>query len=148
MIIHDMSRPEIDDMLRHIGIGYLACSLNDKPYVLPLRFVHSSGYLYSLTSEGKKMELMRANPNVCISFSNVHGANNWRSIIVTGVYEDIIKSESKDSPFYLAYELLSSGPEWWEPAYVKTIIRGVERSLEPVYFRISIMETTGHKTQP
>lgn len=147
MIIHDMSRQEIDDMLSEISIGYLACSADDKPYVVPLRFVHKAGYLYSLTSEGKKMKLMRENPNVCINFSDVHGTNKWRSLIISGVYEEIVKSESKETLYYHAYELLSSGPEWWEPAYVKTIIRGDERSLEPVYFRISIMETTGHKTQ-
>lgn len=148
MIIHDMSRQEIADMLSEINIGYLACSVDNKPYVVPLRFVHSGGYLYSLTSEGKKMELMRGNPNVCVNFSDTHGANKWRSLVIAGVYEEIKQSASKETVYYHAYELLSSGPEWWEPAYVKTIIRGEERSLEPVYFRISIMETTGHKTQP
>lgn len=148
MIIHDMTRSEIDDMLHHIGIGYLACSADDKPYVVPLRFIYNTGYLYSLTSEGKKMELMRTNRNVCVSFSDAHGTNKWRSLILSGVYEEIPKSLDKDSTYYRAHELLASGAEWWEPAYVKTILRGEERPLEPVYFRISVLETTGHKTQP
>lgn len=148
MIIHDMTRSEIDDMLNHLGIGNLACSVDDKPYIVPLRFVHNAGYLYSLTTEGKKMELMRANRNVCVSFSEYHATNNWRSLIISGHFEEIPKLLSKDSVYYRAHELLASSPEWWEPAYVKTILRGEERPLEPVYFRISILETTGHKTQP
>lgn len=145
MIIHDMSRQEIADMLTTINIGYLACSVDNKPYVVPLRFVHSGGYLYSLTSEGKKMDLMRENPNVCINFSDAHGTNKWRSLIISGIFEEIVKSESKETVYYHAYELLSSGPEWWEPAYARTELRGKERSLIPVYFRVSVLETTGHQ---
>ena len=81
MIIHDMSRQEVAGMLSEINIGYLACSVENKPYVVPLRFVHSGGYLYSLTSEGKKMDLMRGNPNVCINFSDVHGTNKCEQLI-------------------------------------------------------------------
>lgn len=148
MLIHDMPRPEVEEMLRHVGIGYLACSVEDKPYVVPLRFIHSNGYLYSLTSEGKKMELMRANRNVCVSFSDVHGSNNWRCLVISGHFEEIPKSLSKDSLYYHAHELLAAGANWWEPAYVKTILRGEERPLEPLYFRLSVLETTGHQAQP
>jgi nitroimidazol reductase NimA-like FMN-containing flavoprotein (pyridoxamine 5'-phosphate oxidase superfamily) len=146
MIIQDMTHTETEDMIAHAGIGYLACSVDNKPYVVPLRFVYSAGYFYSLTSEGKKMELMRANPQVCLSFSDVRASNHWRSLVITGRFEEIVKSLENNSAYIHAHDLLASKPEWWEPAYVRTVIKGEERVLEPVYFRISVQEITGHKT--
>lgn len=147
MIIREMRQIEIEDMLNHISIGYLACSLEDKPYVIPLRFVYHSGYLYSLTTVGKKLEIMRKNNNVCISFSHHPSTNNWQSLVVYGLYEEIPKSLDKDSEHHNAHAILSNCPEWWEPAYAKTIIQGKERPLDPVYFRISLSEKTGHKAE-
>src|SRR5580693_1311536 len=37
---------------------------------------------------------------------------------------------------------------WWEPGCAKTIIRGTARSLDPVYFRIQIVQITGHRGTP
>ncbi len=37
---------------------------------------------------------------------------------------------------------------WWEPAYVKTIRRGAERPLVPVFYRIHVVQVTGHRATP
>jgi nitroimidazol reductase NimA-like FMN-containing flavoprotein (pyridoxamine 5'-phosphate oxidase superfamily) len=37
---------------------------------------------------------------------------------------------------------------WWEPGYTKTLHKGEERPLQPIYFRISISEITGHQGLP
>lgn len=148
MLIHDMPRSEVDDMLHRLSIGYLAVSVNDKPYIVPLRFKYENGYLYSLTSEGKKMDMMKTNRNVCVSFSDIHGTNNWRSLVISGQFEEIPKSLDKDSLYYHAHDLLATNANWWEPAYVKTILSGEERALEPLYFRIADLEMTGHQAQP
>ena len=44
-------------------------------------------------------------------------------------------------------EVVSSQP-WWEPGYVKTIVDGIERPLMPVFYRIRILEITGHRATP
>jgi len=48
----------------------------------------------------------------------------------------------------LAFSLLQRKEIWWEPGYSKTIVQGAERPMVPVYFRIQIVQITGHHTAP
>lgn len=145
MHIREMSHPEIVTMLERVSIGHLACSVEDMPYVVPVRFVYHDGYLYSLTSAGKKMAMMNINRNVCINFLESNSRVDWRSLVITGIFEELPQSFDENSPMTLAHRLLSKTPEWWEPAYTRTELRGKERSLIPAYFRISVLQTTGHQ---
>ena len=46
----------------------------------------------------------------------------------------------------LTWSLLQKANQlWWEPAYVRTILSGVERPLAPLFFRIRIERITGHR---
>jgi uncharacterized protein len=47
-----------------------------------------------------------------------------------------------------AHDLLQKRPAWWEPGYVKTILDGSIRPLEPLYFRIHIEKISGHRAVP
>ena len=40
---------------------------------------------------------------------------------------------------------MAKAAAWWEPGYVRTLLHGEERPLEPIYFRISISELSGHQ---
>jgi hypothetical protein len=37
---------------------------------------------------------------------------------------------------------------WWEPAYARTILHGIERPLVPVFYRIHCHRVTGHRAVP
>ncbi|NTS31200.1 pyridoxamine 5'-phosphate oxidase family protein [Phyllobacterium sp. BT25] len=143
MIITEMSRQEIKELLTRASIGRLACAKDDQPYIVPLRFVYNSVYLYSFTTVGRKIEWMRENNKVCVEFDEIDSTNSWKSVVVTGRFEEITKEHGDERN--MAHDLLNKKAEWWEPGYVKTVIREQERPLAPVYFRIAITETTGHK---
>ena len=143
MIIEDMSRQEIKELLNRASIGRLASAKDNQPYVVPIRFVYSGVYLYSFTTLGQKIDWMRENSKVCVEFDEIDATNSWQTVIVTGRFEEITKEHKAERD--VAHQLLSKAAEWWEPGYMRTVIRGEERSLEPVYFRIAIIETTGHK---
>ena len=51
-------------------------------------------------------------------------------------------------PRMVAHDLLAKTAMWWEPGYVKTLHKGKERPLQPIYFRISISEISGHQGLP
>ncbi|WP_340111610.1 pyridoxamine 5'-phosphate oxidase family protein [Maribellus mangrovi] len=63
-------RKEIDDVIRACKTCYLAMSLDDKPYVLPMNFA-LDGDLVILHSaqEGRLWESILKNPNVCINWT-------------------------------------------------------------------------------
>jgi nitroimidazol reductase NimA-like FMN-containing flavoprotein (pyridoxamine 5'-phosphate oxidase superfamily) len=94
-----------------------------------------------------KAEWMRSNPKVCVEFDNIAANNDWQSVIVTGHYEELAGDPDTIDARNEAYGLLSKRAEWWEPAYVKTVIRDHVRALQPIYFRILLTEKTGHKAE-
>jgi nitroimidazol reductase NimA-like FMN-containing flavoprotein (pyridoxamine 5'-phosphate oxidase superfamily) len=91
---------------------------------------------------------MRANPLVCVEMDEVVSSEEWVSVIIFGRYEELPNTPERKMERELAYELLKQKANWWEPGYAKTIIRGTARSLDPVYFRIQIVQITGHHATP
>lgn len=146
MIIKEMTKQEIREMLERATLGRLACVKDNQPYIVPLTFAYSGVFLYSFSTAGRKIDYMRTNPHVCVEFDEISSTNSWRSVIVTGRFEELTKEPHHIEARNAAHALLNKKAEWWQPAYVKTVIREHERSLDPVYFRIAIAETSGHKT--
>lgn len=140
-----MNQFEIMHLVEHAKVGRLACVRDGQPYIIPMNFVARPGYFYSFTTYGRKIEWMRANPHVCLEFDEISGTNNWQTVVAFGQYEELTDHPDHIAARNEAHALLSKRAEWWEPAYVKTVIRDHPRPLEPVYFRILITEMTGHK---
>ncbi|MEM3440208.1 MAG: pyridoxamine 5'-phosphate oxidase family protein [Candidatus Bathyarchaeia archaeon] len=70
----EMPREEAIDLLRRSLVGRLAMSVSDRPYVVPLHFLYEDGRIYfHCASEGKKMEYIRRNPNVCFEVDEFLG---------------------------------------------------------------------------
>lgn len=145
MIIREIPRTDIEAILARQGVGRLSCVKDNRPYIVPLNFAYDSGFLYAFTTMGKKIEWMRGNPNVCVAFDEVSATNEWKSVVVTGVYEELTEEPALMSARNTAYTLLQKKAEWWQPAYVETVIRDQKRPLTPIFFRISILESTGHE---
>lgn len=145
MQIMAMNQFEIMQVVENARVGRLACVNDGQPYIIPMNFVCRLGYLYSFTTFGQKIEYMRANPRVCVEFDDIVTINQWQSVVVTGHYEELTDDPVHANVRNEAHALLSKRAEWWEPAYVKTVIRDHVRTLRPVYFRILISDMTGHK---
>ena len=60
--IEEMGNSEIEELLGRSAYGHIACSLNDHPYVVPIHFSYDEPFVYIYTTEGKKSEIMRAEP--------------------------------------------------------------------------------------
>ena len=59
---------EIASILRSASLCHLAMVDDGKPYVVPMNFGYSDGALYfHSASEGRKIEVLRKNPEVCFS---------------------------------------------------------------------------------
>ncbi len=82
--IDEMRKGEMADLLKRCGYGHLACSRNDQPYVVPVHYAYDDENVYVYTTEGKKSEIIRANPQVCLQTEEVTDNRNWKSVIVIG----------------------------------------------------------------
>jgi uncharacterized protein len=62
-----------DEMLKIINeaqVCYLGMSEDNAPYVLPMNFAYESGVFFlHAAPEGRKLEVMRGNPQVCININ-------------------------------------------------------------------------------
>lgn len=148
MLIQEMTRQACFDLLARRRFGRLACAREDQPYITPLYFAPQSDSLYSFSTTGQKIKWMRSNPLVCVEADEVESPQKWSTVIVFGRYEELPKTPDYEDARQLAYSLLQQRPQWWEPAYVKTILHGKERELELVYFRINIHIISGHRASP
>jgi uncharacterized protein len=148
VLIQELSRQASLDLLARTRLGRLACTQGAQPYVVPFYFAYDDHSLYSFATVGQKIEWMRANPLVCVEADEVVSPQQWVSVIVFGRYEELPDTPEWQSGRAFAHKLLQQTAVWWEPAYVKTIHRGAQRPLVPVFYRIHIVQITGHRATP
>ncbi len=171
MIIREMSRKECFQTLAGARLARLACSRDDRPYVVPVYVAcdEAARCLYGFTTPGQKIEWMRANPRVCVEVDEVVADDQWVSVVATGSYEELPErapdiprhdsrqlglgdDEGRDDQRERAWELLkSTHPLWWEPgcaAWAARVHRGPTAPLVFVYYRIRIGEVSGYEATP
>ncbi len=89
--IAELSREEIDAFLRSQRIARLGCHVDGLTYVVPLIYAYDGECVYSVTTEGQKVAMMRENPRVCVEVDeyDLDGRGSWRSVIAYGDYEEL-----------------------------------------------------------
>jgi uncharacterized protein len=90
-IPRELSRSEIDDFLRGQRIARLGCHTEGVTYVVPLIYAYEDGAVVAVTTEGRKTEMLRENPRVCVEVDEYDGdgKGSWRSVIAHGTYEEL-----------------------------------------------------------
>ena len=93
-MIGEMTEEQIERLLSSQMIGRIGCCDNGRAYVVPVTYAYAGGFIYAHSSEGRKVELMRHNPNVCFEVENVTNMANWQSVIVEGAFEELVGDEA------------------------------------------------------
>ena len=87
--IREMPDIEIEEVLQRVGYGHLGCALDDRPYVVPVHYVYDKPCIFIYTNDGKKTEILRSNPQVCLQVEEVVNNSDWLSVVVDGWAEEI-----------------------------------------------------------
>ena len=88
-MLGDLNDQEMEDLLRSETIGRLGCHAAGMTYVVPVAYVFEGGYVYSHSPEGRKIRMMRRNPEICFEVDHVVSINDWSSVIAWGPYEEL-----------------------------------------------------------
>jgi nitroimidazol reductase NimA-like FMN-containing flavoprotein (pyridoxamine 5'-phosphate oxidase superfamily) len=144
-MIQEMTRQASLHLLAHTHLCRLACAQGSQPYIVPSYFAYHNNSLYSFSTIGQKIDWMRANPLVCVEADEVVSPQEWVSVIVFGRYEELPDTPEYDLERAVAHNLLQTKATWWEPGYLKTILHGTERPLVSVFYRIHVVQITGHR---
>jgi uncharacterized protein len=145
VLIQELSRQASLDLLARMRLGRLACARSTQPYVVPVYFAYNNNYLYSFSTVGQKIEWMRVNPLVCIEVDEIVNSQQWTSVIVLGRYEELPDTPEWRNEREFAYKMLQENAVWWEPGYASSILHAAERRLVPVFYRIQVVQITGHR---
>ena len=165
MHIEELTRDASLNFLAGNHFGRLACAHQSQPYITPFYFAYQDQWIYSFSTIGQKIEWLRANPLACVEVDKIATPQEWTSVVIFGRYEELAISTDghapreiplgkRDEPTKstdvqdareLAFRLLQQRQSWWEPGYARTVLHGAPRSMDPVYFRLSVDEISGHR---
>ena len=127
-----LSADEVETMLRRHHIGRLGCTVNDRPYVVPINYSYDGHGIYACSTVGRKIEIMREQPLVCLEIDEIDGPSQWRSVLVAGVYEELADERQRR----LALSVLNGDGPGLVP-------RTLEATAPMVLFRINLTEKSG-----
>jgi nitroimidazol reductase NimA-like FMN-containing flavoprotein (pyridoxamine 5'-phosphate oxidase superfamily) len=87
----ELSRVEIDAFLAAQRVARLGCHAGGETYVVPVIYGYDGESIYAVTTEGRKIAMMRANPRVAVEVDeyDADGRGSWRSVIAQGTYEEL-----------------------------------------------------------
>ncbi len=81
----------MEEFLRTQRIARLGCHAGGETYVVPLIYAYDDGALVAVTTEGRKVAMLRENPRVCVEVDeyDADGRGSWRSVIAQGTSEEL-----------------------------------------------------------
>jgi uncharacterized protein len=138
-VIEEMSPGEIDEFVNDQKVGRVGCHVMGETYVVPVIFAWRDGCFYVYTTEGKKIEMMRTNAQVCFEVDEYLPGGRWRSVIAQGGYEELHGDGAERALKIISERFPPS------PGATREDDRGAGRV--PVAFRIQVQGITGRKVE-
>jgi len=148
MLITKLRTKECRELLARLGFGRLACSSNNRPYIVPIYFVYDRERLYCFSTIGQKIQWMRENPLVCVEVDEIRAHDDWSSVVVLGKYVEIPNNEDNQKGWEYARALFQKRPRWWQSGYTAAQVRRNPKPPEPVFYCILIEQLTGLQGSP
>src|SRR5262249_34510796 len=137
--VDELTREEVDELLRGELVGRIGVHAEGKTYVVPVIYAYEDDCLYVVSVEGRKVRMMRASPEVCFEVDRYALARGGgRSAIVDGRYEELAGDGAQHALALLAARFRERRGE--APAGERRP-RGDGRAT--VAFRIRIVSVTG-----
>ena len=137
--IHEMTDKAMEALLARVGYGHLGCALDNRPYVVPIQYIYDNSFVYIYTNDGKKAEILRSNPYVCLQVEEVVDNGNWQSIVAEGTAERVTDKSEVGS----ILQLMNSRIATPTPAMGITWINNWITAKKEMIFKIRILSLSG-----
>jgi nitroimidazol reductase NimA-like FMN-containing flavoprotein (pyridoxamine 5'-phosphate oxidase superfamily) len=137
---------QIKNLLSSQVVGRLACTDGSQPYIVPVTYSYDGKYIYGQTNEGLKLDILRSNSNVCFEVDAMTDMRNWQSVVVYGIFEELVGDEANEAkdiffnrvlPLMTSYTLHPYGHE------VNNATVDDSNRVKNVMYRILITRITG-----
>jgi hypothetical protein len=134
-MISEIGYRESRELLRDQNIGRLGCCSEGMPYVIPVNYFFDGEDIYIHSMPGRKIQVMRANPHVCLQVDEIEDTFNWLSVIAFGLFEEVYDTTERDRILAAMFQRLP------HMTPVESIVR--DSMSEVIVFRIRIERITG-----
>ncbi|MEN9951332.1 MAG: hypothetical protein RLY85_2084 [Bacteroidota bacterium] len=143
----ELNEMQINNVLCSQAIGRIACCDGKHPYIVPVTYSYDGKCIYAQSFEGRKMEMMRQNPNVCFEVDLSNDIFNWQSVLLFGQFEELEEldaAKSRENHVAKIMPLMTGSSihqhEHWEGNGHELNDAG---RMKPIMFRINIHEKMG-----
>src|SRR5687768_7051196 len=103
--IEELRPSEAREVLGQLNYAHLALARDNIPYVVPVHYAFDGDELFIYTTEGKKADIIKVNPEICLQAEDVEDNENWKSVIVAGTAEQITDEDSRQKALDLILEI-------------------------------------------
>ncbi|TCR75585.1 pyridoxamine 5'-phosphate oxidase family protein [Rhizobium sp. BK376] len=145
MNVEEMSYQECIAFINRQWLARLACAEGNVPYVVPVQYACAADKLYVFTLPGKKLEIMRKNPHVCVLIDQLKSKHSWKSVVIEARFIDLGAEESREEKGQ-AWSLLAQHADWWEPGALKPTGKLADSpSSTHLFFALEFVDVSGRK---
>ena len=144
-MLGNLTQDKIENILSSQVLGRLACTDGTHPYITPVTYTYDGKYIYGQTNEGKKLSILRKNPNVCFEVDMMTDMRNWKSVIAYGKFEELKGKEAENAReilFGRVFSLMTSSTVHSHEHETTAQLDDTARVKYAMY-RIKIQEVTG-----
>ncbi|MGZ4090680.1 MAG: pyridoxamine 5'-phosphate oxidase family protein [Bacteroidia bacterium] len=145
-MLGELNEMQMNNFLLSQAVGRIACSDGKKPYIVPVTYVYDGKYIIGQTKEGKKLHIMRNNPNVCFEVDSMNNMANWRSVVINGIFSElkgVAATKARDYLFNHVWPYLTSATIHSHEHETSLANIDDNNRIKPIMFRIKIKEKTG-----
>ncbi len=148
-MIGSLSPAQTVEFLQQKLVGRIAFYSDDQLYVVPISYAYDGVYIYCHSYEGKKMDMLRKNPNICFEVDDITDMANWKSVIVWGRAEELPAGKERNEALQVLLKrslpVSSSvtthlGTQW---PFSSTEVE----KIDGIVFRVKVEEKTGRFEQ-
>lgn len=140
--VEEMSNGQIKEVLKRIGYGHLGMARGNHPYVVPIHYAYDDPHIYFYTTEGKKTEIIKNNPEVCLQIEQVKSSRDWQSVIAVGEAVRLTDFEERERALE---SILASNPTLTPAVSIRWMDSWVRENIEVIY-RLTPRMLTGRST--
>lgn len=145
-MLGELNEMQMNNFLLSQAVGRIACTDGKKPYIVPVTYFYDGKNIIGQTNEGKKLNIMRNNPNVCFEVDAMSNMANWQSVIIDGTFSELKGAAATKARNYLFNHvwpyLTSATIHSHEHGISLTGVNDSNR-IKPIMFKIKIKEKTG-----
>lgn len=150
-MLGELTEEEISRLLEQQFVGRIACTDGQVPYVVPVSYIFEGASILCHSRDGLKIQMMRANPNVCFEVDDIRDYNHWRTAIAWGVFEELTHPDAlSHAQQVFSSQMLQSKTEQSAPTPELLATRShnaMPASVPTVFYRIHFTKVTGRYEQ-